>query len=255
MRSSPLFGTDMQTVKIIHLEEVDSTNAELRRRNTIEALPEWTVITTEFQQDGRGQKGASWESEYGANITMSYLLRPHFLPISQQFLLSEVGALGIVKALSEYTEGIHIKWPNDIYWEDYKLCGTLIETEWIEGKIDICISGNGINVNQTYFRSDAPNPISLRQIIGEEINREDLLQRILSHTKDYYERLRRGNQEEIMKEYFSLLYRADDFYIYADAQGAFEARIIEVTPEGQLILCDKDGHIRKYWFKEVRYLW
>ncbi len=245
----------MTTPDIIRLNETDSTNEYLRRMLQTHSLPEWTVVTTEFQTAGKGQKGASWESARGENIMMSYLLRPHFLPVQRQFLLSETGALAITKALNEYTEDIRIKWPNDIYWRDLKICGTLLETEWQGNKIETCISGNGINVNQTEFLSDAPNPVSLRQITGQTVDREEVLHNILRYTMQYYEDLKEGKEDEIMTAYHQQLYRNEGFHPYEDANGCFEAEIVAVAPSGQLTLRDTEGNERPYWFKEVKYLW
>ena len=112
--------------RYLKLSETKSTNSYLA--GTASALPGGTVIYTYRQTAGRGQKGNSWESEDNKNLAFSYLLKsPHIEP-SRQFFISEAVSLAVADMLSQYVpEGISIKWPNDIYYRDQKICGILIE--------------------------------------------------------------------------------------------------------------------------------
>lgn len=159
--------------KIIRLKEVDSTNAFLKNLGTYDedAL---TIAVADYQTAGRGQGVHTWESEPGKNLLFSMMMCPKWVPLRQQFLLSEAGALAVKDALDSYTDGITLKWPNDVYWYDKKISGTLIETAIDSKGIKRCIFGIGINVNQTEFHSDAPNPVSLAQILGHEVDREEV---------------------------------------------------------------------------------
>ena len=171
--------------KMIRMQEVDSTNSFLKNLKTYDA-DALTVAVADHQTAGRGQGTHTWESEPGKNLLFSLLTCPTWVPVRQQFLLSEAGALAVKDALDTYTDGITLKWPNDVYWNDKKISGTLIETSIDSKGIKRCIFGIGININQMEFRSDAPNPVSLAQILGHEVDREEVLQKIIEAFKKYY---------------------------------------------------------------------
>lgn len=225
------------------------------------ALPEWqeveekyVLLTTDYQTAGRGQRGNHWESARGENLLLGIAVRPTFLLPQQQFLLSEVTALAAQHALSEVVTGVTLKWPNDLYYKDNKLGGMLLEHQLQGAKIVRTIIGLGINVNQTIFLSDAPNPISLQQIAGQRLSRTALLERFFAHFQKQYERLEQGETEAIHNDYLSVLYRREGFHPYADAKGTFQARLQGVAPDGTLTLIDSEGNERHYQFKEVRFL-
>lgn len=162
--------------KIIRMEEVDSTNRFLIQLGSYdeEAL---IVAVADYQTAGKGQGTHVWESEAGKNLLFSLLVCPRWVPVRQQFLLSEAGALAIKEALDSYAGGFSLKWPNDVYWNDRKISGTLIETSVDSRGIKRCVFGVGVNINQMQFLSDAPNPVSLAQIVGHEVDREEVLQK------------------------------------------------------------------------------
>ena len=242
------------TTNVVRLETIGSTNDFLKTYTPSEG-EQMTVAVADFQTAGRGQGANCWESEAGKNLLFSVLLHPVEVPVACQFLLSEYGALSLREALTDYMgEGsITLKWPNDIYWNDKKLSGTLIETKLSGGRIKDCVFGVGLNVNQTEFKSDAPNPVSLCQILGKEVNREDLLQKIIASFERNYELIRSANYGAISAMYHEALYRSKGFYPYEDADGVFEGAIVEVEDDGHLILRDREGMIRSYEFKEIKY--
>jgi len=146
---------------LIELEETDSTINFLGELYTKKqkVLEEFTTVTSEFQTSGKGQRGNSWEAEKGKNLLFSFILYPSFLEVKQQFLLSQLISLSIKEELDKWTKDISIKWPNDIYWKNRKICGILIEND-IEGHtFSRCIAGIGLNINQEKFESNAPNPV------------------------------------------------------------------------------------------------
>lgn len=240
-------------LKVIRLETVDSTNNFLRNY-TPEEGERMTIVVAEEQLAGRGQGSHTWESERGKNLTFSILTHPDRVPLRNQFLLSEAGALAIKMALAEYvTDDITLKWPNDIYWKDKKLSGTLIETKISSGHIKDCIFGVGLNVNQSEFHSDAPNPVSLCQIVGHELDREEILQKVIKAFCTCYALIEKGGYNDISALYHDALYRKHGFYPYEDQNGAFEAAIVEVEDNGHLILRDRQGEIREYEFQEIKY--
>lgn len=213
-----------------------------------------TVVTAEHQTAGRGQGSNTWESEPGKNLTFSIKMYPERLPASRQFVMLEAMALAIRDALSTYTGEITVKWPNDVYWRDCKISGTLSECT-VSGKfISDCISGTGININQQRFLSDAPSPISLHNIIGHDVNREEVLDAFIDHAEKYLEMVNRGQYEEIDRQYADALYRREGVFTYQDAEGLFEAELERIEPDGHLVLRRTDGSISKYAFKEVKFV-
>lgn len=238
--------------KIIRLKEIDSTNRFLRELKD-EQEDEMVVAVADFQTAGKGQGSHTWESEAGKNLLFSIKVHPRWVPVRQQFLLSMAGAIAIKEALETYVDGITLKWPNDVYWNDKKISGTLIETSIDSKGIKTCIFGIGINVNQEAFHSDAPNPVSLRQILGHEVDKDELLQKVIEGFRQYYELLRRADYMDVSGIYHLSLYRRKGFHRYEDADGDFEGAFVEVEDDGHLILHDKQGVIRSYSFGEVKF--
>lgn len=238
--------------KIIRLKEIDSTNRFLRELKD-EQGDEMVVAVADFQTAGKGQGSHTWESEAGKNLLFSIKVNPRWVPVRQQFLLSMAGAIAIKEALETYVDGITLKWPNDVYWNDKKISGTLIETSIDSKGIKTCIFGIGINVNQEAFHSDAPNPVSLRQILGHEVDKDELLQKVIEGFRRYYELLRRADYMDVSGIYHLSLYRRKGFHRYEDADGDFEGAFVEVEDDGHLILHDKQGVIRSYSFGEVKF--
>ncbi|HOH70506.1 MAG TPA: biotin--[acetyl-CoA-carboxylase] ligase, partial [Paludibacteraceae bacterium] len=166
--------------QIFHIAETTSTNDVLKKMLLKNALEEGFTVVADFQTAGRGQAAKKWESERGKNLLFSTVFYPSDVPIQQQFLFSKAMALGLRSALTELlNEEVRIKWPNDIYWHDKKLCGILIETSVSGGFMTQVIVGVGINVNQTQFVSDAPNPVSMCQIAGKEFDRNTVLEKVV----------------------------------------------------------------------------
>ena len=202
------------------LEETTSTNSYLDEWcNRHPDTPELTCVFTSYQSAGRGQRGNHWESEAGANLLFSFVVFPEFLEVRRQFLLSQITALALQEVLSEYAGHIRIKWPNDIYWNDSKLCGTLIENDLTGTCISRSISGTGVNVNQEIFLSDAPNPVSLHQITGRKYDCRKLLAQLMEKISGYYRDLKAGRTDEIAARYHAALYRREGFYPYSDKTG------------------------------------
>ena len=243
----------MPSATIIRLEETDSTNTYLRQHAS--QMEAWmTVVTAEYQTAGRGQGVHTWESNRSENLLFSVLTHPVMVPVRSQFLLSEAGALALKEVLDGYTDGITLKWPNDIYWNDRKLSGTLIETSIGGGRIKNCVFGIGLNVNQKTFESDAPNPVSLAQILGHDIDREQLFKQIVAAFEKYYRMLENGQYDAISALYHEALYRRQGFYMYEDGDGRFDGAIVEVGDDGLLVLRDRDGRFREYEFREVKFV-
>jgi BirA family biotin operon repressor/biotin-[acetyl-CoA-carboxylase] ligase len=238
----------------IYLKETPSTNLYLREHLQKEPLPEGSIVIAESQTAGRGQAGNSWVSAPGANLTFSLLLYPYTILANRQFILSQIVSLAVKETLDAHIKGISIKWPNDIYWHDKKICGILIENNLSGERLHSSIVGIGINLNQTQFAGSARNPVSLRQITGKAYVKEDILNHFLHNFYKHYLQILQGNDQDVRRAYQAALYHGNGkFYAYADAHGLFEARIQEVEPTGHLALKLRNGEIRRYAFKEVSY--
>ena len=244
----------MMEKTFIRIEETESTNDYLQNSKQAGDGGVMTIVSADYQSAGRGQGTNRWESERGKNLLFSVLVHPHGLPVRRQFFLSMVGALAIKDAVDSYVGGVTLKWPNDIYCGDRKLSGTLIETRVASGQLKDCIFGVGINVNQRVFASDAPNPVSLFQLTGHEVDREELLRRVIASFERFYEILADGDYGTISSRYRQCLYRREGFYPFRDVRGEFEATIVNVEDDGHLVLRDKKGVARRYAFKEVAYI-
>ena len=240
----------------IKVSQTASTNTYLSRLAA--TLPGGTVIYTPSQTAGRGQKGNSWESEDGKNLTFSMLLKRPPVKARDQFYLSEAAALAVVEALTaEAGDGFTVKWPNDVYWLDKKVCGMLIESSLDGSDIVTSIVGIGINVNQERFLSDAPNPVSLKGITGHEHDLMTLLKRVCSRIEQLVESL--GDdaaRQQLHRQYMVALYRNDgQQHPYEDAAGhRFMASVAGIAPDGTLTLRHDDGSTRDYLFKEVKHI-
>ena len=240
----------------LKVNQTASTNTYLSRLAA--TLPGGTVIYTPCQTAGRGQKGNSWESEDGKNLTFSLLLKRPPVKARDQFYLSEAAALAVVEALTaEAGDGFTVKWPNDVYWQDKKVCGMLIENSLDGSDIATSIIGIGINVNQQRFLSDAPNPVSLINITGREQDLMTLLKRVCSRIEQLVVSLGDDNaRSDLHHRYMAALYRNDgQLHPYEDASGhRFMASVADIAPDGTLTLRHEDGTRHDYLFKEVRHI-
>lgn len=235
-------------MKYILLEETDSTNTYITRH--LDELESMTIVTATRQSRGRGQRGNSWESESGKNLTVSVLWRPENYPARSQFSISEAVALAVADTLRSFGINASVKWPNDIYVGDRKIAGILIEHAVGGHHIMHTIIGIGLNVNQTVFRSDAPNPVSMAQLTDETY---DLMEVLAALSDSLTERLNASDRDSLHSEYISSLWRADGrFYPFATPDGRdFDAAIAGVDHSGMLTLVTPEGVMTSYAFKEV----
>jgi BirA family biotin operon repressor/biotin-[acetyl-CoA-carboxylase] ligase len=236
---------------IHYIEQTTSTNDEARK----ECYDHLDAIWSEYQTSGRGQRGHSWHSAEGENVTFSVVLKPIFLPVVEQFLLSEVVALALVDTMAEYGIECRIKWTNDLYAGDSKLAGVLIEHQLSTEGIVRTIVGIGLNINQREFPADLPNPTSMALLRSASFDRREVLERYMANLEAWYGKLLEGNKSAIEERYRELMYHLDEQHIYALASGEkFRAIIRGVRPSGELRLEHEDGTIREYAFKEVEFV-
>jgi len=241
--------------RIIRVDEVESTNFYLKKTVREQHPEEGSLVIAEYQSGGRGQMGTSWFSSKGENLLFSLLIYPKGVAANEQFIISRIASLAVKNTLDHFTNDIRIKWPNDIYWKDQKIAGILIEND-IQGKhIENSVIGIGINVNQQIFPPELPNPVSLRQITGSELDREYILDLFMREFFQLYREFQHGETEVIEDEYMLDLYRVNDYYWFEDGEGKFQAVIEDVLPSGHLILRTLESdEVRKYTFKEVSFV-
>ena len=238
----------------MYIASTNSTNTLLKE--LIAKGKEPKFLYAGYQTAGRGQTGNSWESEANKNLLCSILLPPdknlHFLNIAvgvaiirviQSFVFERSG-------LCSLSDAVSIKWPNDIYWKDKKLAGILLENAIIGSEVKYAIAGIGLNVNQTEFVSDAPNPVSLKQICGTDFDIDKLMQDLL----DAVDTVLKEPEETIWSVYKAHLYRSEGFWPYEDQNGIFEAQIEDVLPTGEIVLRDRNGQNHQYGFKQIKYI-
>ena len=251
-RRTPVAIYSTISILMIHyIKQLTSSNDEA-------ALPhyhEGDIIWAEQQTAGRGQRGHTWLSGEGLNLTFSAVLEPTFLPAQEQFSLLQVVALALVDALKEYNIEARIKWTNDIYVDDKKLVGILMEHKLQGSQIGRTIAGIGININQTEFCSSLPNPTSIRLVTGNQYDRKQVLRSIAKHLMHRYQMLKQGEQATLHADYLGKLYKLGEEQTFALPDGTrFQGTIIGVEPQGALKIADTEGPEHKFLFKEVEFV-
>lgn len=237
----------------IYLPTTTSTNAWLQQALLEQPLLEGTLVYTSYQTNGRGQLSNTWESQKDKNLLFSMLFTPAWLLVKDQFVLSQAVALGVVRFLNSYGSGFKVKWPNDIYWNDKKIAGILIENNLQGAVIGSSVVGIGLNINQLEFLSDAPNPISLAQITGKTYNLQTCLTALQQAIWQAYNQSKH-NPQQIRADYLQALYRYQTWAMYQDADGLFEGKITEVENRGYLHVQTRDGNVKRYAFKEIHFV-
>ena len=244
---------------MIVLDRTDSTNRYMSALSEKGEVPHGTTVIARSQTAGRGQRGNTWVSEPGSNITMSILLRPCSIQAREQFYITEIVALAIVDILDSIIRpedgcAVTIKWPNDIYVGNKKICGTLIENTLCGVNVSRSIAGIGLNINQGEFVSDAPNPVSVLNVTGTRHDVMATAERLASRVVTLFGQYDRPSMYGRLHDlYRSRLWRSDGFYKYRDASSGelFDAEIADVEPMGFLVLRTHGGELRRYAFKEV----
>jgi BirA family biotin operon repressor/biotin-[acetyl-CoA-carboxylase] ligase len=244
----------MANKKFIFLDEVESTNNYANQLVLSKAAVDGTVVLAQHQKNGRGQHGNSWESKAGKNLLASIILFPTFLQATKQFYLSKIASLALVDFLQNETDHIFIKWPNDIYVEDKKISGMLIENSIIGQNLATSIVGIGLNLNQEEFQSEAPNPLALKEITGKNYSIEKTAEVLFDKLEIWYDKLKAGHLDEIDTTYFKLLYRVNQWCTYSKQGTEFEAKITGIGEFGQLILQDRNQKRSEYMFKEIEFI-
>lgn len=211
------------------------------------------VIATDYQTDGRGQGTNLWISDKGENLIISILLDTSFLAVSEQFYLNMVVCISILEVLKNYLgENVKIKWPNDIYYNDKKICGVLIQNNLKGTSMEYSIVGIGINVNQTVFSPG--NAASLRMITGKWYELQNVFEQTGEKLEKYYLLLKDGNNKSLKRHYMKNLMwyqEAHNFTFKSDK--VFKGIITDVEESGRLIIKSGDV-IHRFGYQEIRFV-
>jgi BirA family biotin operon repressor/biotin-[acetyl-CoA-carboxylase] ligase len=240
---------------LITIKQVDSTNNFLKESlSNSKPLTEGTVIMAESQYAGRGQQQNRWHSEAGKNLTFSILLKPVFLPVSQQFDLTRAISLGIMNALEPLLGNkLKIKWPNDIYYADGKLGGILIENIVQGNQIRNSVIGIGLNINQDNFPLDVPNAVSLKQILHRDYDLKLILSEICKNIEAAYLNLKAGRFESVRKGYLERLYWLNEDKMFKASGQVFGGMIKDVKDNGLLVVIN-GSDASEFNQKEIEFL-
>lgn len=249
-------------------KEIDSTNTRLAQER--ESAPDGEVCAALFQTAGRGQRGNKWESRPGENLTFSILLKPSNISLREQFCISQMVALGVVDYLEEKGIEARIKWPNDIYVGDRKICGMLIENFAQGAAVAQSIIGIGLNLGQKVFSPEIPNATSLSLLTGREFNPEEELPLLLEHILHLYSLSTEGedcfyHRNGLDGRYLGLLYRRGEWHFFEEMPATdvpsekrsgqrFRARILGIDNSARLMLETEQGIVKYFYFKEIKYI-
>jgi BirA family biotin operon repressor/biotin-[acetyl-CoA-carboxylase] ligase len=235
--------------------EVDSTNNELIQRLQEQDLNEGFLMQAGFQSGGKGQGENLWESEREKNLLFSFVLRPTFLDITKQFFITIITSLALADTvqLLVVDDSVKIKWPNDIYVEDKKIAGVLIENAIQGNQFEWVVVGIGLNVNQQVFHSDVPNPVSLYELLKEDVSLNEVLSIFESQFARRYAQLQSGDYESLKHDYLASLYQYKEWKNYRSNNQDFRGRILGIDQYGFLRIETPDGE-HSFDIKEVEYI-
>jgi BirA family biotin operon repressor/biotin-[acetyl-CoA-carboxylase] ligase len=237
-----------------HLEEVHSTNEILWELSEKVQLSDFHTISADFQTQGKGQDQNSWESEAGMNLIVSFVVFPDFLAASSAFQISRWVSLSILNYLSSKgLKNTSIKWPNDIYVDDEKIAGILIQNG-IQGQyLSKSMIGIGLNLNQEIFTSDAPNPISLKNILKNDFDVLEELSNLIEKLYQCYHLLYK-NPQKLVRNYHSNMYQLNSWENYQTNRGVEKGKIVGVDEFGRLSVEFENNQISSFDLKEIRFL-
>lgn len=239
--------------EIIYITSLTSTNSYANKLAASRRPPEGTIVRTDYQTAGKGQPGNKWESEAGKNLLFSLVLYPSWIKPEDQFLVSMAISLAIHDHLSSILSACSIKWPNDIYVNNDKIAGILIESSITGETVSYMIAGIGLNVNQKIF-AEAPKATSVSLVTGKDHDTNEFFSSLIKHLDKRYNSLKEDKSEELKEEYLEKLYLYRQWSSFREGMRTFTGRIISAGNDGALIIEHQNGRKKKYYFKEVEYV-
>jgi BirA family biotin operon repressor/biotin-[acetyl-CoA-carboxylase] ligase len=234
---------------ITYLDWVNSTNNYVANLVQEGKIVHGQVIMSDYQGEGRGQRGSNWYSEPGKNLLLSVFLEFDNLSVSEQAWLLKYTAVSILTVIQNHIKTAKIKWPNDIFVNDKKICGILIENQFLGSKIKNAIIGVGLNVNQENFGQ--LNATSLKNECNQDFNRIEILESLIN-SLNFNLDLLLTNKMELQHLYRSFLYRIGaKSTFYNLKMGEFLGTIIDVNLEGRLVV-QVNGELMEFELKEIQ---
>jgi BirA family biotin operon repressor/biotin-[acetyl-CoA-carboxylase] ligase len=239
---------------LIYLDSCGSTNTVASKLLEAGYHKDDTIIITNNQTHGKGQRNTEWQTEPNSNLTFSIIKFPDFLVPNRGFYLNFIASLAVYNALKEYNlPQMKVKWPNDIYCGSKKLCGILIESKVIGKTVLSSIIGIGINVNQKLFKYDTATSISL--VYGLDVSIEDLALGVIKNFNALYKQLRTGCFDFIRNQYLSNLYWLYETRTF-DCEGViFQGAIVDIDANGELVVRHSNGILHSYGYKKIKFLY
>ena len=237
---------------IISKDTVDSTNNVASALLLQSHLPEGTVILAKEQSAGKGQQGATWESEKGKNLLASFILYPAFVKPRNIFDINITVSLAMYDfAKMLLKKNVTVKWPNDLYYENKKIAGLLIENSIRNTEINYSIIGMGINLNQVTFSSNIPDATSLKTILKKELDLQQVFNVLCQCLEARYLQLKANKTGMQRNEYLKSLYRFNTPAKFTAKGMTIEGKIVDVSEDGKLVLENADGKLKAFGFKEI----
>jgi len=217
----------------IFVEELNNTNDALKLLLETKVIVEGTALYTNFQTGGRGQLSNVWESEKDKNLLLSIYLKPDFIEIEDQAALNMLICLSVLELVKKYVNSeVFIKWPNDIYVNDQKICGILVENVIQGKKIKCCIAGIGLNVNQLRFINK--NATSLALQTSENYDLKLLRSELYAALEKRYFQLRTASYKKLIEDFEGNLYRRNKIQKFLIKGNIVDATIIGIDNFGRL---------------------
>lgn len=215
--------------------------------------PEGTIVYTDHQRQGKGQRGNVWIDEPGKNILMSVLLRPDWLSVADQYYFNIIAGLAVMEMLDQYSSlEKKLKWPNDIYLNGKKVCGILIENNLKGMAMESSIVGIGFNLNQKRFNMFIAT--SLFMETNEEYNRDEVIEDLLLSLERWYLVLKEGKKTRIMEAYHRQLMWRDEMHEFEDKENLFQGVIRGIDCHGKLVIERENGKKQSFHTKEIRFI-
>jgi BirA family transcriptional regulator, biotin operon repressor / biotin---[acetyl-CoA-carboxylase] ligase len=240
--------------EIVYLPVCESTNDYAVQLLNSNPPAEGCIVITSQQTKGRGQRGNAWEAEADQNLTFSVILHPHFLNPSDQFRLNVAVSLAVSDLLATELGGqLKIKWPNDIYVQDRKIGGILIENQLQNNRIRYSVVGIGLNINQLNFGEN--KAVSLAQLKNKSYQLSGLLEQLLEKFEGRYLQLRNQSFAAMRADYLQRLYWYQEIHTFrlAENEQPFEGQIIGIDEIGRLAVADQQT-IRYFNLKEIVFM-
>lgn len=239
--------------KFFHYQKLSSTNAEAKRLLKDGKIRENSFVLSDYQTDGKGRSGNTWESEAGKNLLMSWIAFPAFLSASLQFQLSKAVSLSIINLFKDYSLEAEIKWPNDIVCNERKVAGILIENTIMGSSIKHSITGIGINVNQKEFPGYRYRADSMQNLLGRVLDISKLAIHLADHLEESYELLSQ-NENAPDDYYLRHLFMRNMPAKFLQDEKQFVGVIKGINELGELLV-ERDKIIHAYGFHDISMLY